>query len=199
MQPTEPLDDRYDKETKSSHVGLIGTSHKKGLSGRITVIYVAAGRNFLHISFSIFGGSFSMKRIMMSQLASWTTLVLLGITSTMVERSAIGAEAKTPVKKVLKGVRRLPAHYGAVVDEKQREEIYRIQEEYHPKIEAIEKQLRALKKERDAKISAVLTTEQRKQVEGTATKEEHKPKETPPAKATREEPAPPPAKSKPAE
>ena len=64
--------------------------------------------------------------------------------------------------------RRLPPHYAKVVDEKQREEIYKIQEEYQPKIDALQKQLDALKKERDDKIAAVLTPEQKKQLEDAA-------------------------------
>jgi Spy/CpxP family protein refolding chaperone len=60
---------------------------------------------------------------------------------------------------------RLPNYYRQVVDEEQRKTIYQIQEEYAAKIDAVRKQLEALMAERDAKVEAVLTPEQRKEVE----------------------------------
>lgn len=59
---------------------------------------------------------------------------------------------------------RLPAHYTQVVDEKQRETIYKIQQEYEPKIADLRAQLDKLTKERDGKVAAVLTPEQQKKV-----------------------------------
>ena len=92
----------------------------------------------------------------------------------------------------------MPAHYASVVNEKQREEIYKIQEEYQPKIAALQKQLKALKKERDEKISAVLTAEQRKQVEEAAAKAKNVPVVPKDDKPAKEEPPLPPAEPKPA-
>ncbi len=60
---------------------------------------------------------------------------------------------------------RLPAHYGRVVDQQQREAIYRIQEEYRPKITDLQAQLDVLRRERNEKIEAVLRPEQRQQIE----------------------------------
>jgi hypothetical protein len=60
---------------------------------------------------------------------------------------------------------RLPNYYGHVVSEKQRKEIYEIQREYFPKIEALKAELAALTAERDEKVAAVLSPEQLKQVE----------------------------------
>jgi len=76
------------------------------------------------------------------------------------------AETPTPQKK-FQG--RLPAYYRTVVDEKQRQAIYAIQKEYWTQIEALKAQLEAMTKQRDEKIAAVLTPEQRKQIEATAT------------------------------
>lgn len=59
---------------------------------------------------------------------------------------------------------RLPPHYGKIVNDQQRQKIYAIQEEYRSKIEVLENQLKALKKERDEKIASVLTPEQRQAV-----------------------------------
>ena len=60
---------------------------------------------------------------------------------------------------------RLPNYYAQVVDKNQREAIYKIQQEYEPKLAELRQKLDALTKERDAKIRAVLTPEQLKKVE----------------------------------
>jgi len=60
---------------------------------------------------------------------------------------------------------RLPAYYRYVVTDQQRQEIYRIQAEYAPRIEQLRAQLEALIAERDAKVQAVLKPEQLKRVE----------------------------------
>lgn len=82
---------------------------------------------------------------------------------------AAGAEADTANKAVpaaeAKGPRgRLPAHYAEVVDEKQRAAIYAIQQEYAERIKQLRLQLDAVTKERDQKIAAVLTPEQKDKV-----------------------------------
>ncbi|MBN2021313.1 MAG: hypothetical protein JW809_00830 [Pirellulales bacterium] len=74
------------------------------------------------------------------------------------EPAAEKAAAKKPVQL------RLPAHYGKIVDEKQRERIYAIQKEYGPKIQELKAQLQVLMDQRDQKIEAVLTPEQRKEL-----------------------------------
>jgi hypothetical protein len=77
--------------------------------------------------------------------------------------AADGQPAGRVVKKIRKG--RLPNHYAEVVTEKQKEDIYKIQEEYKPKIDALKAQLDAVNKEMNDKISAVLTADQKKKVE----------------------------------
>jgi hypothetical protein len=59
---------------------------------------------------------------------------------------------------------RLPAYYGQVVDEKQREAIYAIQADYAGRISALQAQLDALIGERDQKVEGVLTPEQLQKV-----------------------------------
>jgi Spy/CpxP family protein refolding chaperone len=143
-----------------------------------------------------------MKQTQGSRLACWATAIMLAVAFSTAERPVWGAEGKAPAKKLLgKKGRRLPAHYTSVVNEKQRDEIYKIQEEYQPKIDALESELKALREERDEKISAVLTPEQKKQVEEAAVKAKRKPKDTKPAKDTqpaKEGPAIPPAEPAPA-
>ncbi len=56
---------------------------------------------------------------------------------------------------------RLPAYYGELVTEAQRQQIYAVQEKYEKQISALEDQLEALKKKRETEIKAVLSEEQR--------------------------------------
>ena len=70
---------------------------------------------------------------------------------------------KAPQRKEVKG--RLPAHYSKIVDDAQRDRIYRIQAKYSARIEALQAQLDTLQAERDAEIRAVLTPEQQQQLD----------------------------------
>jgi hypothetical protein len=130
-----------------------------------------------------------MKRARSTHLLTWASAVTLAaITLTVLGGLAVGQDpasakqpsaerpaaekpAETPVpeesapKKTKEFRPRLPSYYGRVVDQKQRERIYGIQREYHPKIEDLRAQLAALIAERDEKIAGVLTPEQRKEVE----------------------------------
>ncbi len=72
-------------------------------------------------------------------------------------------ESRNGGAKKIRG--RLPAHYAKIVTEEQREQIYKIQEEYKPKIDAAKAQLDALTKEQEDKIAAVLTSEQKKKLD----------------------------------
>ena len=76
--------------------------------------------------------------------------------------------AKTPAKadkaEKAKAAGRLPAHYGEVVDAKQREAIYAIQQQYTEKVNQLKADLDALIKQRDAKIEGVLTPEQKQKI-----------------------------------
>ncbi len=76
---------------------------------------------------------------------------------------AVKAEPKATKKRAT--VRRLPAYYAQLVDDRQRERIYRIQSDYGPRIEALETEIEALTAKRDAEIRAVLTPEQRQQLD----------------------------------
>lgn len=76
------------------------------------------------------------------------------------------AEKKTrKASGTKKGAGRLPMYYAQVVDKEQRTRILAIQDEYAPKIEAIQRQIDALTKERDDKVAAVLTPEQQKKID----------------------------------
>jgi hypothetical protein len=67
-----------------------------------------------------------------------------------------GQEPKDPL---FRG--RLPAHFGDIVTEAQRKQIYAVQEKYDKQISSLEDQLEALKKKREVEIKAVLSEEQR--------------------------------------
>jgi hypothetical protein len=60
---------------------------------------------------------------------------------------------------------RLPKHYKEVVTPEQREKILAIQRDYTAKIDPLRRQVEQLTKERDEKIEALLTPEQRQQLE----------------------------------
>jgi hypothetical protein len=124
-----------------------------------------------------------MKPTQLARFALRIVPVLLVFASTACEQAVQAADGQAPVRKrVAKRARRLPPHYAAVVNEKQREEIYKIQEDYQPRIDVLQEQLKALKKERDEKISAVLTPEQRKKVAEAASKPKKNAGEAKPAK-----------------
>jgi len=95
-------------------------------------------------------------------------LLSLAVAFAAVERPSLGAEGKVMKKVRAKG--RLPNYYDQVVTDEQREKIYAIQEEYKAKIDPLEEQVKALKKEQDAKIAAVLSPEQKKKVDEAAVK-----------------------------
>lgn len=98
------------------------------------------------------------------------TLLIVAI-GAMTAAASDGTSTRKP-GRLLRG--RLPAHYGKVVTEEQRTAIYKIQEEYRPKIEALKAQLEAIEKQRDEKIAAVLTPEQKKQIEQAITQGKEK-------------------------
>ena len=56
--------------------------------------------------------------------------------------------------------RRLPNNFAALVTPAQRDQIYKLQEEYFETLALLELRVELLKKERDAKIDAVLTPDQ---------------------------------------
>lgn len=93
-------------------------------------------------------------------------LVLAGMAAT--QQPLRGQDTAKPEVKAAKprakSRGRLPAHYGAVVDEEQREKIYRIQQGYQSQIEALQAQLAALREKQDAEIEAILTPDQKEKV-----------------------------------
>jgi len=103
------------------------------------------------------------KRLALGIVASFA---LAGFASQQPLRGQDAApKAETPKAKTRAQPRgRLPAHYGAVVDEAQREKIYAIQKVYQPQVEALQSQLTALREKQTAEIEAVLTAEQKEKV-----------------------------------
>ena len=73
-------------------------------------------------------------------------------------------ERQEPEAEKLTG--RLPNYYGKVdVSDEQRQNIYRIQADYEVKIESLLDEIEQLRTDRDEKVAAVLTDEQRAAVE----------------------------------
>ena len=65
---------------------------------------------------------------------------------------------QTPTTKKVR--RRLPAHFAALVSQKQRETIYKVQADYAAKMDTLRAQLDALTAERDREIDALLDPDQ---------------------------------------
>ncbi len=74
-------------------------------------------------------------------------------------------ETPPPAAKVRKKPRgRLPNYYSQVVDEEQREAIYKIQSNYTEQIAKLQQQIDALIADRKAEVEKVLTAEQKTRV-----------------------------------
>jgi len=107
---------------------------------------------------------------------------------------AAGAKGEAAGRRARAG--QLPPYYREVVSEEQRQKIYAIQAEYNSQIAELEAKVAQLRKERDAKIEAVLTPEQKKQIEDL--RAAAKTKRQPRRQAKGNAPAAAPAPSKPA-
>lgn len=155
-----------------------------------------------------------MTSTLKTRLASLALLGCLAVALGSADNSVFGAEKRQPVREKVagkvKGARfHLPPYYAKVVTPEQREQIAKIQEEYQPKITDLQAQiaelkdkLQAVEKERDEKIAAVLTPEQKKQVDEAKEAAKQKKAEKKAEKHAAEkpaEPAPPPAEPKPAQ
>ncbi|MHB0955107.1 MAG: hypothetical protein ACYC6N_20160 [Pirellulaceae bacterium] len=75
---------------------------------------------------------------------------------------APAAAAEESAAKKVRG--RLPAYFGKVVTDKQREQIYTIQAKFNEEIAKLQEQLDTLSAKRDTEIEKVLTDEQRAEV-----------------------------------
>ena len=74
--------------------------------------------------------------------------------------AALDEQAKEAKK--LRG--RLPAYYGKVVSDKQRQEIYKIQAKFNEQIMKLKEQLAELVTKRDTEVEQVLSDEQRAEI-----------------------------------
>ena len=83
-------------------------------------------------------------------------VVLLAATLVSASGILVSQDANQPK---FKG--RLPAHYGDLVTEAQRTQIYAVQEKYAAQIDALKNQLEILETKRDKEIEAVLNAEQK--------------------------------------
>jgi hypothetical protein len=59
----------------------------------------------------------------------------------------------------------LPLYYKGVVTDDQKQQVYSIQDEYKPKLDALREQLKSLTAERDAKLDVLLTADQKAKVQ----------------------------------
>lgn len=93
---------------------------------------------------------------------AWTSFEAQGQQATKPakdDKKPAAAKEDTPKeKKAAKG--QLPAYYGKVVTDAQKEKIYGIQAKYRTQLDSLEEQIDALKKKRDAEVEGVLDAEQ---------------------------------------
>jgi hypothetical protein len=90
---------------------------------------------------------------------SIATIVATGPQLVSQERATNGA------KNADKPRGRLPAYYGDVVTDEQREKIYEIQAKFAPQIQELTEQLAALAKQQNDEVEAVLTAEQKAKID----------------------------------
>lgn len=121
-------------------------------------------------------------------LAATLSLALLGdfaSAQAKTEKPAAKAEAKEE-KVAAKRKGRLPAYYKDIVDEKQKEQIYKLQSEYADKLEELKTKLTKLEDERDSAIEGVLTAEQKDKLKKAKEEGSTKKKKTPEPMAKKE-------------
>ena len=112
----------------------------------------------------------SLQRTVVSSLvallltALWTASAIAQETPQQGAAEQPAAAAKTDANAAKKPKGRLPAYYGKVVTDKQREQIYEIQGKFHEQIAKLQEQLNALTAKRDAEIEQVLTDDQRTEI-----------------------------------
>ena len=98
---------------------------------------------------------------------------------------SLGQEAK---EKKAKG--RLPAYYADIVTEKQRTEIYAIQDKYAKEIAGLNEQLGAVTKKRDGEIEKLLNAEQKEKLKKSQDEAAAKKKKAAADKKAADEPKP---------
>jgi predicted house-cleaning noncanonical NTP pyrophosphatase (MazG superfamily) len=112
----------------------------------------------------------SLQRTVVSSLvallltALWTASAIAQETPQPGAAEQPPAAAATDANAAKKPKGRLPAYYGKVVTDKQREQIYEIQAKFTEQIVKLQEQLNALAAKRDAEIEQVLTDEQRAEI-----------------------------------
>lgn len=126
-----------------------------------------------------------------ARVARWVaSSVLLAVVGWLVAgawaQEGAPSKAPAPAAKGEAGTRRartgqLPPYYRDVVSEEQRQKIYAIQSEYNAQIAELEARVAQLRKERDAKIEALLTPEQKKKIEDLRAAAKSKRQTRPPA------------------
>jgi hypothetical protein len=79
----------------------------------------------------------------------------------------IDARSKAKVgKKTSDPTRRVPAYYGQLgLSDSQRESIFKIQDKHAPRIDALEKQIEAIRGQMNTEFEAVLTSAQKKMLD----------------------------------
>lgn len=103
-----------------------------------------------------------MKRLLHGTVGPLRQGALAGLAGLLLVGAGLApAAASAQESSVKKAKGRLPPYYAQVVNDQQRQAIYAIQDKYAARIAALQEQLAALARQRDAEIEGVLTAEQR--------------------------------------
>ena len=106
-----------------------------------------------------------MSQVRANQLCQWLAFPLLCVLLGTPGLRAQEADGGAPAAAAAKFRGRLPAYFKQVISADQKDEIYKIQEDYAKQIQALQNQILALVDKRDEEVRAVLTEEQVKEVE----------------------------------
>lgn len=99
-----------------------------------------------------------------SRLSPLSAALMLVVLFGSLVSAANFQETVDATKDGKKKVRRLPTYYAKVVTQKQREQIYDLQDKFDADIEALQSQISEKMKERDEAIASLLTPEQAAEV-----------------------------------
>ena len=94
-------------------------------------------------------------------LTAWIAMLCAAAAGTLAAQDREGRDE--PARPLIR--LRLPAYYGRVVDDQQREDIYGVLRQYEEKLLALRQEIQQLEQERDSEVRKVLTKEQAEEVD----------------------------------
>jgi hypothetical protein len=144
---------------------LGGSNSLDGSAMAITIRRVAGAPPRLSHFSHFKGGNMRIGQYRISACACVALLICLATTVLAEEKAEKKSGKKAAAANDDNEGNRLPAHFGDLVDDSQREAIYKIQDEFRPQIEELEAKLTAARDKMRAAMRDVLTPEQQKKLD----------------------------------